>query len=126
MARYNPAKLEMRPNVPDVKRVCEQARREAAGYYAMIENLDWNFGRIRKALTDAGLAFNTHIVFFSDHGDMHGSQGMFRKTNPFEESIRVPFIIGGEIPRYQGRRSDAIPSLMNHVDIAPTTSGFAT
>lgn len=124
MARYNPARLEMRPNVPGVKRVTEQARREAAGYYAMIENLDWNFGRIRRALAEAGLAFNTHIVFFSDHGDMHGSQGMFRKTNPFEESIRVPFIIGGEIPRYQGRMPGRNVALMNHVDIAPTTLGL--
>jgi arylsulfatase A-like enzyme len=124
MARYNPAKLEMRRNMPNVKRIEEKARREAAGYYAMMENLDWNFGRVRKALHDAGLEFNTHIVFFSDHGDMHGSQGMFRKTNPYEESIRVPFIIGGEIPRYEGRDNARLPVVLNHVDIAPTTLGL--
>ncbi|MBW3624997.1 MAG: sulfatase-like hydrolase/transferase, partial [Armatimonadetes bacterium] len=38
-----------------------------------IENLDWNLGRIRTTLDEVGLSFNTHIVFFSDHGDMHGS-----------------------------------------------------
>jgi arylsulfatase A-like enzyme len=124
MARYNPAQIEMRPNLPNIKSVTDRARREAAGYYAMIENLDWNLGRIRKALQQSGLDFNTHIVFFSDHGDMHGSQGMFRKTNPFEESIRVPFIIGGEIPRYQGRANGRQPAMLNHVDVAPTTLGL--
>lgn len=124
MSRYNPAHLEMRPNVPNVKRVMEQARREAAGYYAMIENLDHNFGRVRKALDAAGLGFNTHLMFFSDHGDMHGSQGMFRKTNPFQESIRIPFVIGGELPRYEGRKNGRPPVVLNHVDIAPTTLGL--
>jgi arylsulfatase A-like enzyme len=124
MRRYNGAKLELRPNVPPVKAVLETARRDLAGYYAMIENLDWNFGRIRRALDEAGLSFNTHILFFSDHGDMHGSHGMYRKTNPFEESIRIPFIIGGEIPRYQGRVNARVPVLLNHVDIAPTTLGL--
>jgi arylsulfatase A-like enzyme len=124
MARYNPARLEMRPNMPRITRVEERARREAAGYYAMIENLDHNFGRILKALDGTGLMASTHVVFFSDHGDMHGSHGMFRKTNPYEESIRVPFIIGGEIPRYEGRQIGNSPALLNHVDIAPTTLGL--
>ncbi len=124
MSRYNPAQLHMRPNVPAIRRVEEQARREAAGYYAMIENLDHNFGRIQKALRDAGLSFNTHVMFFSDHGDMHGSQGMFRKTNPYQESIRIPFVIGGELPRYEGRQNGRMPVVLNHVDIAPTTLGL--
>ena len=124
MSRYNPAKLEMRANVPGSRLVQETARRELAGYYAMIENWDHNISRIRQALSAAGLAHNTHIVFFSDHGDMHGSQGMFRKTNPFEESIRIPFIISGEVPRYQGRKVGRLPAVLNHVDIAPTTLGL--
>ncbi len=124
MARYNPAKLEMRANVPGSRSVQETARRELAGYYAMIENWDHNIGRIREALDKAGLAHNTHIVFFSDHGDMHGSQGMYRKTNPYEESVRIPFIISGEIPRYQGRAVGRKNVALNHVDIAPTTLGL--
>lgn len=124
MARKNPAKLEMRPNVPAIPRIQQVARREYAGYCAMIENWDWNVGRIISALEQTKLDFNTHIVFFSDHGDMHGSQGMFRKTNPFEESIRIPFIISGEQPRYLGRANGRQPVLLNHVDIAPTTLGL--
>ncbi len=124
LGRHRPAELEMRPNVPEVESVQSQARRELAGYYGMIENWDWNIGRIRKALDDAGLAFNTHLVFFSDHGDMHGSHGMYRKTNPFEESIRVPFIIGGERMRYDNRADGRTSTLLNAVDIAPTTLGL--
>ena len=123
MRRHNAAELTLRPNVPDIPRVVEQARRELAGYYAMIENLDWNVGRIRTALDKAGLAHNTHIIFFSDHGDMHGSHGQFRKTNPYEESIRVPCIIGGHVPRYENRDGH-LPVPINHVDIGPTSLGL--
>ncbi|GAB4457185.1 MAG: sulfatase [Armatimonadaceae bacterium] len=124
MAKYNPARLEMRPNVPqEVGWVNERARRELAGYYALIENLDWNLGRIRTALAEANLTEETLIVFFSDHGDQHGSQGQFRKTAPWEESIRVPFIIGGGVPFY-GMKRGRLPVPINHVDIAPTTLGL--
>jgi len=124
LARYNPARLELRPNVPAIESVQRTARRDLAGYYAMIENLDHNVGRIRAALAASGLARNTHILYFSDHGDMHGSHGMYRKTNPYEESLRIPFLISGEIPRYQGRRTGRPAPLLNHVDIAPTTLGL--
>lgn len=123
MAHHTPGALTLRPNVPAVPRVVEQARRELAGYYAQIENLDWNLGRIRKALARNDLAENTHIVFFSDHGDMHGSHGQFRKTAPWEEAIRIPFIIGGHIPRYANNDGN-VAAPINHVDIAPTTLGL--
>jgi arylsulfatase A-like enzyme len=123
MRRHTPGKIVLRPNVPAIDRIQEQARRELAGYYAQIENLDWNVGRIREALAETGLAHNTHILFFSDHGDSHGSQGQFRKTNPWEEALRIPFIVAGHVPRYAhlGGRS---PVPVNHVDIAPTTLGL--
>ncbi len=88
----------------------------------MIENLDWNYGRIVSALEETKLIGKTYIVFFADHGDSHGSHGMFRKTNPFDESIRTPLIVSGQW-RNQGR-SGRVPVLSNHVDIAPTTLGL--
>ena len=123
MGRHTPGAVTLRPNVPSVPRVVEQARRELAGYYAQIENLDWNLGRIREALARNDLAEDTHIVFFSDHGDMHGSHGQFRKTAPWEEAIRIPFIIGGHTPRY-ANKDGAVSAPLNHVDIAPTTLGL--
>ena len=123
MGRHNAAGVRLRANVPPVASIRERARRELSGYYAQIENLDWNFGRLRAALDDAGIADETHILFFSDHGDMHGSHGQFRKTAPWEESIRIPFIIGGCRDMYDGRNG-AVNIPLNHVDIAPTTLGL--
>ncbi|MBN2390653.1 MAG: sulfatase [Anaerolineae bacterium] len=123
MTHHTPGTVTLRPNVPNVPRVVEQARRELAGYYAQIENLDWNLGRIREALARNGLAENTHIIIFSDHGDMHGSHGQFRKTSPWEEAIRIPFIIGGHTPRY-ANKGGSVTAPLNHVDIAPTTLGL--
>lgn len=125
MAHFNGQNLKLRPNVPPYESVLMTARRELAGYYALIENIDENLGRIRQVLKEEELDLDTHIVFFSDHGDMHGSHGMFRKTNPYEESVRIPFIIGGEVPMgYYGRGCGRSKSLVNHVDIAPTTLGL--
>ncbi|MCY3945182.1 MAG: sulfatase [Anaerolineaceae bacterium] len=123
MGRHIPARVELRPNVPDIPRIVERARNDLAGYHAMIENLDWNVGRIRTALEELGLYENTHVLFFSDHGDMHGSHGQFRKTSPWEESLRIPFIIGGGPHRYHHDSGfHEVP--INHVDIAPTSLGL--
>lgn len=122
MQRHSSADVKWRPNVPDVAWVRETASQELAGYHAMVENLDWNLGRLRTALEEAGLADDTIIVFFSDHGDMHGSHGLFRKSSPWEESIRIPFVVGGA-PRSRIRHTIE-PVLVNHVDIAPTSLGL--
>ena len=123
MKGHSPGQIKLRLNVPPVNRITDRVRRDLAGYYSMIENLDWNFGRIVKTLHDHGLYDNTHIIFFSHHGDLHGSHGQFRKTAPWEESIRIPCVVGGG-RRYEmksGMRTDA---LMNHVDIGPTSLGL--
>ncbi|MCH4887612.1 sulfatase [Acidaminobacter sp. JC074] len=121
---YSPGKIKFRENVPNIQSIRETASKDLAGYYGQIENLDDNVGRIQIALKDLGLSESTHIVFFSDHGDMHGSHGQFKKTNPYEESIRIPFIIGGEAMRYNGRLNGECDVPLNHVDIAPTTLGL--
>ncbi len=122
---HRPGEVKFRPNVPDIPRIRAQAARDLAGYHAMIENLDWNFGRIREVLAKTGLEANTHVIFFSDHGDMHGSHGQFLKTSPYEEAMRVPFIHvkgpGGYGDCVVGERD----WLINHVDYLPTTLGLA-
>lgn len=123
VAHFNPESLELRENVPNVPRVLSQAKRELAGYYAQIENLDWNVGRIVAALRELGVYENTHIMYFSDHGDMHGSHGQFRKMNPYEEAIRIPFILSGTKANYHfGTPITDAP--LNHVDIPATTLGL--
>ncbi len=118
-----PAAVQLRRNVPDIPWVTENARRDLAGYYGMIENLDWNIGRIAAALRRLDLDRDTWIVFFSDHGDMLGSHAQWEKSAPWEEAIRIPFIIS----HVSG--SDIMPTgpcdaVLNHVDIAPTSLGL--
>lgn len=123
MAHHTAGRVALRPNVPSVAWVQERARRELAGYYAQIENLDWNLGRVRAALDTEGLGHHTHIMFFSDHGDLHGSHGQFLKTAPWEESVRVPLVIGGSTPRY-AHKAGRSPIPFSLVDLAPTTLGL--
>ena len=121
--RIHPAGIRLRRNVPVAPKVQARARLALAGYYAMIENLDYNIGRIRQALAEMGVDRDTYVVFFSDHGDMMGSHGQYGKSTPWEESIRVPFIIhrGGGAYHMRVGTTDA---LINHVDIAPTSLGL--
>ena len=123
MRRHNAGTVRLRDNVPPAASVRRRARRELSGYYAAIENLDWNLGRLRAALEETGVAPDTHVIFFSDHGDMHGSHGQFRKTSPWEEAIRIPFVIGGRRDKYDCK-TGRIDIPLNHVDIAPTTLGL--
>ncbi len=121
--RIHPAALRLRPNVPATPAIRERARFQLAGYYAMIENLDYNIGRIRQALTQMGVDRDTYVVFFSDHGDMLGSHGQFGKSAPWEEAIRVPFIVhraGGDY----NMRVGSSGAVLNHVDVAPTSLGL--
>ena len=50
-------------------------------------------GSLRQTLAETGLTDNTILVFTSDHGDMLGSHGMDKKQKPWEESIRIPFLL---------------------------------
>lgn len=88
-----------------------------AAYYAMIENLDTQFGRILDHLEATGEIDNTIIVFTSDHGEMLGDHGLLYKgCRFFEGLIRVPLIMAGPgIPA--GQRSRA---MVESIDIAPT------
>jgi len=122
MKNYNPAQLKLRPNVPNNKKIEERSRVELAGYYAAIERVDWNLGRLRKTLLDLGIDQDTYIIFFSDHGDLHGSHGQFRKMAPWEEAIKIPFIVGG--PTRESHLTKTVDFPINHVDIAPTTLGI--
>jgi len=121
LARHAPDGIVLRPNVPDIPRITERARRDLAGYYAQIENLDRNVGRVLATLEEMELTENTHVLFFSDHGDMHGSHGYVRKSSPWEEAIRIPFIVQ---PAGGARVTAETDVPLNHVDIAPTTLGL--
>ncbi len=123
---YHPASIKLKDNVPRGFEYENNARKDLAGYYAMIENIDENIGKLVSKLRKLGIYDNTHIVFTSDHGDMHGSHGQYLKTTFYEESIKVPFIIGGGIPfSFDWTRHGEFNELIDQYDIAPTLLGLA-
>ena len=90
-ALYDTAKLALRPNVP--ANLEAQARKDLAGYYAHCAALDDAMGELLATLQSTGLAENTIFVFSADHGEMLGSQGLWKKQKPYDESARVPMLI---------------------------------
>ena len=58
-----------------------------ASYYAMIEQLDHEFGRILDYLDAEGLREDTIVIFTSDHGEALGDHGLVYKGCRFYEGI---------------------------------------
>ena len=91
-------------------------------YYRMVEILDARIGELLGAVHAVGYGQNTAIVFLSDHGDSQGAHQWNQKTNFYDESSRVPFIISGpeKLPR---GTSDQLVQV--GVDLYPTLCGIA-
>jgi arylsulfatase A-like enzyme len=74
-------------------------------------------------LDRAGIAERTIVVFTSDHGDMMRSQGTTTKHQPWDESIRVPFLL--RYPQKLGKKGRRIRTPLNTPDIMPTLLSMA-
>lgn len=69
-------------------------QRITAAYYAMIENIDANIGRMLDYLEKSGQRENTIVIFMSDHGEMLGDHGIYLKGPYLYDSvIKVPLIL---------------------------------
>lgn len=89
-----------------------------ACYYAEIELIDFQFGRILDALAQTGQLENTLVIFMSDHGELLGDHGLLYKgCRFFEPLVHVPLIVSYPKELLADRRSGALVEL---VDIAPT------
>lgn len=86
-------------------------------YYAQVANLDWNLGRLMKAVDDMGLADDTIFVFTTDHGEMFGAHGRQGKYIFYEEAARVPFLV--RWPKKVPAKSKT-EALLGTPDIMPT------
>lgn len=93
----------------------------ARHYYAMVENVDDNMGRLHEALERTGRLEDTYVFFFADHGEMLGSQHLMGKCVPFEESVNIPLIATGpDVPAAAVRSAPTCTE-----DFYPTTCGLA-
>lgn len=98
-------------------------RRAQAGYFGLIEQLDNEIAplieQFKRKSEKAGRPWL--IWFISDHGEMLGDHGYFRKCEPYEGSANIPFIVAGskELGFRSGLRSsqpvcleDVMPTLL--------------
>lgn len=92
-------------------------------YYAMVENLDWNMGRLASFLSEHDLREDTIVIFMSDHGELGGSHGLRGKQWPFEESIGVPLIVSD--PHCPDQAGTQIKAPVSTEDLFPTILGLA-
>ena len=104
----DPERIELPPYFPDTPKV----REAMARMYTSIEIADGVLGRILAELEGDGLAENTIIVHWSDHGPMPRG-----KRWPYDSGIHVPMIIRWPGVIEPGTRSERMVST---VDLAPT------
>jgi arylsulfatase A-like enzyme len=111
----DPKNVTVPPYYPDVPEV----RLDIARHLSNVMVMDQQAGEILRQLEEDGLADNTIVFFYSDHGD-----GLpFAKREIYDRGIRVPMIIRfgknwkSLSPLPEGKVDDQLISL---VDLAPT------
>ena len=87
------------------------------GYYAAISYTDANLGIVLDALEKEGIADNTVIVLWGDHGWKLGDHEEWGKHTNFEIDTRVPLIVSFPGQKTAGQKSS---SLVEFVDVYPT------
>lgn len=118
--RHDPAKVILPPYHPDTP----EMRHDWAQYYDKIEDLDGQVAAILKELEDAGLAENTIVGYYGDHG------GVIARSKRFiyESGTHVPMIwrfpdkYKHLAPSKPGSKTDR---LVSFVDLAPTMLSLA-
>ena len=112
--RHDPARAKIPPYYPDAPEV----RRDWANYYDLVTAVDYRVGEVMAELDRQGLAENTIVFFFGDHG-----RGLPRgKRWVYESGIHVPLII-----RWPGklRPGSVRDDLVSFIDFAPTVLALA-
>jgi arylsulfatase A-like enzyme len=74
-------------------------------------------GKLMKTLDETGLSSNTVIAFIGDNGYMMGNRNLHGKVVPWEDSVRVPFIIWGP-GVFKGKGTSQ--ACVNSLDLPPT------
>jgi iduronate 2-sulfatase len=104
-----------------------EARDFIRAYYACVSWMDSQVGRVLEALDRLGLASNTIVVFWGDHGYHLGEKGKWSKHNSlYEVGTRVPVVIalrdgknGGAACRRTVELLDLYPTLAELAGIEP-------
>jgi sialidase-1 len=97
-------------------------RKVRHAYYACISYIDAQVGKVLDELDAQGLADNTIVVLWADHGYHLGEKGLWGKATNFELDARVPLIVRAPGKKSNGQSSSALVEL---VDLYPTLADLA-
>jgi iduronate 2-sulfatase len=123
MAWHNSEELRNYGGIPETGPISPELAAELRhGYYAGISFLDAQVGRVVAELERLGLAENTIIVFWSDHGFQLGEHAMWGKSSNYELDARAPLIISAPGMKQPGVGA---PGLVEFIDIYPTVTALA-
>jgi iduronate 2-sulfatase len=101
----------------------EQARSLIHGYHAAVSYMDAQLGKVLAELDQLGLATNTIILLWGDHGWHLGDHGWWSKHSNYEQATRIPLIVSAPGVTTAGTR--ATNALVETVDIYPTLAELA-
>lgn len=111
------------PQPWDENRVDEKlARRLMHAYYASVSYIDAQIGLLLDTLDGEGLAENTIVVLWSDHGWKLGEFNGWGKMTNYEIDARVPLMIAAPGLETAGQSSDELAELL---DVFPTLCELA-
>src|SRR5205807_2029380 len=119
---HDPAKVRLPAYHPDTPEV----RQDWAEYYDVVSEADADAGARLKELLEAGLAEDTIVFYFADHGS-----GMPRsKRWPYDSGLHVPLIVHFPQKWRHLAGTDYAPGgksdrLVSFVDFAPTVLSLA-
>lgn len=91
------------------------------GYYAGVSYADAQIGKLLDALDRKGLASNTIVVLWGDHGYHLGDHAMWTKHTNFEQATHIPLVFAGPGIAAGARTRQ----LAETVDIYPTLAALA-
>lgn len=115
---HNNSELKSYSDVPDIGPIDEAtAKHLRHGYYAAISYMDAQVGLVLDALEKEGLANDTVIVLWGDHGWQLGEHGLWHKHTNFEVAANAPLLISVPGQKAAGRKT---ASLAEFIDIYPT------
>ncbi len=92
------------------------------GYYASASYVDAQIGKVTRALGELGLADNTIVVLWGDHGWHLGDLGIWTKHTNYEQANRIPIII---VAPGVAKPGSVTNQLTETVDLFPTLSELA-
>lgn len=99
----------------------EQAFHLKHGYAACISYIDAQLGLVLNKLEDLGLAENTLVVIWGDHGYSLGEHKLWGKISNFDDAMRASLIV-----KAPGLTNGKITeSLISFVDVYPTLCDYA-